>query len=398
MILQEYTKISILMDSHVICNSYISCENPRKIPSIDIQLADLVCQTLDLHCKILIDPDNEFGRLLPDGNWSGLIGMIKRGNADLAVSTIGMTEERVKAVKFSYPFWISEITFITQKPEFSHDIWTLIHPFSLEIWIILLIYFILLPFVLYSISKKKISFKNIALDVIRPFFQQPLTTITKKDGQSIMMLLWIMSMTLLSYCYSAVLLSFLAFPPEKGVHNIKELSSAIVNEGYKCATYPGSYFPETFTVSNDVSIQIIGENLNIYSYAIADVLRNPETRVAFIAPKTDFAFLGNLYYISNDVFYSSVLAFAIGENFCCKERLNKLIKSINAAGLINHMFEKEIFLRSLPYINYSYTDFNSEFDQKLSIRGISSAFFFLLCGYCLAFIALLIELIIWYST
>lgn len=398
MILDEYTKISILMNSHVICNSYISCENPRKIPTIDIQLADLVCQTLDIHCKILINPDHEFGRLLPDGNWSGLIGMIKRGEADLAVSTIGMTEQRVKAVKFSYPIWISEITFITKKPEYSHDIWTLIHPFSVEIWIILLIYFLILPFVLYSINKKKISFTKIALDVIRPFFLQPSTTITKKHGQSIMMLLWIISMTLLSYCYSAVLLSFLAFPPEKGVHNIKELSSAVVNEGYTCATYPGTYYPETFSESIDDSVQIIGKKLNIFSYAIADVLRNTETQVAFIAPKTDFAFLGNLYYISNDVFYSSIVAFAVGENFCCKERLNILIKRINAGGLITHMFEKEIFLRSLPYNNYSYTDFNSEFEQKLSITGISSAFFFLFCGYSFAFMVLLIELIFWYST
>lgn len=398
MILEEYTKVAILLDSHVICNSYVSCHNPRRIPTIDIQLAHLVCQTLDVYCKILIGPDNEFGRLLPDGNWSGLIGMIKHGEADLAVSTIGMTEERVKAVKFSYPVWISEITFITNKPEHSHDIWTLIHPFSMEIWIILLIYFIILPFVLYYINKKKISFKNIAFDVIRPFFLQPSITITKKHGQSIMMLLWITSMTLLSYCYSAVLLSFLAFPPEKGVHNIKELAAAIISDGYKCATYPGTYYAETFRESIDESTQIIGKSLNIFTYEIADVLRNHENQVAFIAPKTDFAFLGSLYYISNEAFYSSIVAFAVGENFCCKERLDVLIKRINAAGLINHMFEKEIFLRSLPYNNNSYTDFNYEFDQKLTIRGISSSFFFLFCGYSFAFIVLLIELIVWYST
>ncbi|GIY54814.1 glutamate receptor ionotropic, delta-1 [Caerostris extrusa] len=57
-----------------------------------------------------------YGDPLPDGNFTGMVGMVQRGEADLAMTYLSLNEIRSKVVNFSWPYCAEGISFITAKP------------------------------------------------------------------------------------------------------------------------------------------------------------------------------------------------------------------------------------------------------------------------------------------
>ena len=83
----------------------------------DAPLIRLISAALRVFYTVQTPTDEEFGAKLADGNWTGIIGMLKRSEVDLAVGGIDLTDDRREAVAFSYPHLFSEVTFMTDNPE-----------------------------------------------------------------------------------------------------------------------------------------------------------------------------------------------------------------------------------------------------------------------------------------
>ncbi|XP_035824587.1 glutamate receptor ionotropic, NMDA 2D-like [Aplysia californica] len=49
---------------------------------------------------------------MADGNWDGIVGELREGRADMAVSSMTIDEDRSKAINFSVPYMETGITFI----------------------------------------------------------------------------------------------------------------------------------------------------------------------------------------------------------------------------------------------------------------------------------------------
>ena len=49
--------------------------------------------------------DHAWGSLLPNNSWSGMMGMVVRGEADVAISAFTMTKGRLAAIDFMSPYW-----------------------------------------------------------------------------------------------------------------------------------------------------------------------------------------------------------------------------------------------------------------------------------------------------
>ncbi|KAG8180275.1 hypothetical protein JTE90_013528 [Oedothorax gibbosus] len=73
-------------------------------------LRDLL-QGLGLEYRVVMPADRNYGFLLPNGTWTGLIGMVHRGEADLALGALVITENRLRYVDFSVPYNINPLTF-----------------------------------------------------------------------------------------------------------------------------------------------------------------------------------------------------------------------------------------------------------------------------------------------
>ncbi|GIY33388.1 glutamate receptor ionotropic, delta-1 [Caerostris extrusa] len=76
----------------------------------------IVLEALRIQYEIVVSKDLLYGEPLPDGNFTGMIGMVQRGEADLTGGYLTMNEVRSKVVNFSIPYLIEETTFITPKP------------------------------------------------------------------------------------------------------------------------------------------------------------------------------------------------------------------------------------------------------------------------------------------
>lgn len=81
---------------------------------VDALLIHLLCNIFRSPFKILVPSDEENGRKLPNGNWTGLIEMVRRSEVDLSIS-IQVSYSRYEAVNMSYPLRFSNYAFMTDK-------------------------------------------------------------------------------------------------------------------------------------------------------------------------------------------------------------------------------------------------------------------------------------------
>ncbi|GBN57508.1 hypothetical protein AVEN_154745-1, partial [Araneus ventricosus] len=75
-----------------------------------------VLEAMKMPFQLVIAEDREWGRILPNGSWTGIIGNIQKGAADIADSYLGITEQRATVVDFSTVYLTDDITFAIKKP------------------------------------------------------------------------------------------------------------------------------------------------------------------------------------------------------------------------------------------------------------------------------------------
>ena len=55
-----------------------------------------------------------YGGINQDGSWNGMVGHVKRQEADMAVSGLTITAQRLSVVDFSHPFWYEPAAIVIQ--------------------------------------------------------------------------------------------------------------------------------------------------------------------------------------------------------------------------------------------------------------------------------------------
>lgn len=63
---------------------------------------------LNFKINYILSKDNSIGKLLPNGTWTGLIGMLTKNELDVAVSDFTITAQRVPYIDFSLPLLSTE--------------------------------------------------------------------------------------------------------------------------------------------------------------------------------------------------------------------------------------------------------------------------------------------------
>ncbi|GFR14094.1 glutamate receptor ionotropic, delta-2 [Trichonephila clavata] len=86
-----------------------------RISGIEGCFADAIFTKMNIKYEIVVPLDNKFGREITVGNWTGIVGIVQRGEADLAIC-IGINENRFQVVDFSFPYSSSRLTFAVLKP------------------------------------------------------------------------------------------------------------------------------------------------------------------------------------------------------------------------------------------------------------------------------------------
>lgn len=180
---------------------------------IDSQLTDLLSQALGFSYELFSPSDGEMGRRGAAGNWTDMIGMLVRGQVDLAVSKLALTEERNEILPFSYPYPVVGITFATRKPEYVPSILAFLSPFSVVVWISVILCIVSMPFILHGLIQKRYSFQTLMLNTYSTLLHQSFGIKPRKIREYILIAFWMLAAMFLSNSYTALLLSYMTFPP-----------------------------------------------------------------------------------------------------------------------------------------------------------------------------------------
>ncbi|KAM9785911.1 putative glutamate receptor [Neosynchiropus ocellatus] len=107
---------------------------------LTLELSKLVGFNYDMR----LVQDGRYGALDSQGQWTGMIGDVIRGNADLAVAPLTLTATREMAVDMTTPFMLTGISFLMLKDSMAEESgFSLLAPFSSNMWAGLLIAFLL---------------------------------------------------------------------------------------------------------------------------------------------------------------------------------------------------------------------------------------------------------------
>ena len=344
--------------------------------------------------KILTPSDGGWGKMLPDGNWSGMVGMVKRSEVDLAVGGIPLDSELFQAVRTSYPYLFSDNTFVTDKPKSLPSNLSFFHPFSLTLWISIIAIIFIISFIFFILTvRKKESFQTVLFLIFGSSVQQPVSFKLRKTNLKLLLGSWLFFNFVITNSYKALFLSSLSFPPLTGIRNIQDLAIDAERGEVTCFTYKENMFSEIFLKSDIESWRSIGRCLkrNVITYGSPEelFLKAPRNKV-FIDAKIYLTQYEKDFFFSEDSFFNTMFIFPISRHFLCEKDLNKYIHRLLEAGLFLKHVKDEQFQFGLEIGSFNKSE--SHTSKKLRIANLKEAFLILISGYILATITLFVEI------
>ena len=114
-----------------------------------IDLLKMLISDLDLAVRLHVSEDGQYGsKNRTTGQWSGIIGELVRGDADIALSDLTVNHERLKVVDFTESFMDTGIGVLVKVDRHHHrnDLAAFTAPFTVALWIgiIIIIHVVLL--------------------------------------------------------------------------------------------------------------------------------------------------------------------------------------------------------------------------------------------------------------
>ncbi|GFU52323.1 probable glutamate receptor [Nephila pilipes] len=372
--------------------------NDTFISGVEGEFLKVLSQQLHFTYKIFNPYDRQWGSTDHSGNWTGIMGMLLRNEVDIGLSHISITEERTKAVDFSFPYAVLDRTFVTAKPGVFPKMASFTYPFNGNVWVLILALTVIAPLLFRALMFKKRSFTTVFFMIFGSMLKQPIDNSEQPCMQRLIYSTWIGSMTLLYFAYSGVLLSFITVPwQKKAIRNIKEVADALQAGTHRCLAPDGTIDIELLLNSNLVYYRIIGEYITRNNW----VYESSEMSEELLDDRTILIGSRNLIhgffgydpyvteYISDDSFGVWNIGIALRKDFCCKEELNFAILRTLSAGLYEKWWKDSAFISSWNQI--SKTEEVNE-SIRLPLEDFYGVFILLFAGYVLSFVAFFIEI------
>ncbi|XP_045118675.1 probable glutamate receptor isoform X2 [Portunus trituberculatus] len=98
-------------------------------------LLHALAQALNFSYTLVRPPDGAWGIPTTDGDWNGMIGMVKRNEADIALGPFGLTYSRSRVVDFTSPILIDYYRILVRRPRSEPDPIGFLRPFRWPVWV-----------------------------------------------------------------------------------------------------------------------------------------------------------------------------------------------------------------------------------------------------------------------
>ncbi|GFU55319.1 glutamate receptor ionotropic, delta-2 [Nephila pilipes] len=378
-----------------------STENgSNELGGIEGKFLAVILKALKVPHEFVFPSDEEWGRPLKDGNWTGMIGKVQQEEADMAINFIAPSAERMNVVDFSTPYSLIEVTFAIEKPGTVSPALAFLYPFPFALWIICGVILLLMPLVFLLLLDVKYSLVKLFIETFGSILRQPLSINDASFKNRILLSAWWFFAVIISFSYSALLLAFLTVPTaEEPIRNFKELSEAVAKGTHKCFVSKGSANIRMLLTSEAEYLRTLGEAIQyndwyfISSEVIDSKYINPYAASIGPKPMLQLNFGSDMtssIYLSLDSLTSTSLAIALGKNFRLKKKLNWIISQLNSAGIYNKILKDESLRLWLTRSNETSETLSV---KPLEVKDMSGALILLVVGYGLSLIVFMCEIV-----
>ncbi|XP_015931204.1 glutamate receptor ionotropic, delta-2-like [Parasteatoda tepidariorum] len=338
---------------------------------------NILAKVLRFKYNVNVPPDREWGRQTKDGNWTGMIGQVFRGESDFTLWT-SITEDRTKAVDFSEPYGTYELTYVTTLPGYLPKDYAFIYPFDVITWCSIVLLIFVVPLLFWLLSSSGPSYFERLLYLFGTLMHQSLND--EHFYQRTLLGFWWIASLVLSVSYSGALSSFLSMPlRETPIRDFHELAVAVTRGQYRCLDVKGTVSIPGLLATGREDLALLANTIKKNNWYTT--LKESQTETHFDGKTAHLGSRMFLYfrfgkapftrmYISEDTAFSSGMALGVRKDFCCKEELNSVIMKIKYAGIYNKILEDEMYNSWLKYIGSLKF---KEINRPLSVQDLSGA-------------------------
>ena len=354
----------------------------------DGYIVKLLSQILKFSYTVLLN--TAVGEPGPDGNWTGCIGMIQQGKADIAICGIAITEERCQVVNFSHPYLYTPVTFVTDKPQPLANSYAILYAFSSNVWLAFAISFVCMSLFIFVLFGKEQTYSTILIQMIGSLAEQSFKIKSRASHVRLTVIFWIIGAMCITYSYKAVLLASFSFPYFSGISDIKDLTEASQNPSFQCGIPRGSFIYKVLTQWNDERIpKCINRTPKLQKFD--DFLKNSSYKKAMIGGQNYLSMFKEDFLLSEDTFFFAVAGVIVNKNFCCIQSLNDAIRRMHEAGLIQKYQKQRDFLNIIT-AKKSDNAINSS-HRILKLSDLHGSLILLIFGLVLSTLVLIVEII-----
>ncbi|THK33013.1 glutamate receptor 1 [Diachasma alloeum] len=234
--------------------------------------------------------------------WSGVIGSLRRNEADMAISEFSMTHKRLDMVDFTIPIAVGYARIYIQKPNGAHVKWNAyFKAFATDVWVVIIGLLVTMPLFLTLIKYKRRKFSLFPLVVEHYSYvwgiycQQALAEFPAETPLRIVYLSIFISSLVVSAAYAASLISFLAVSSSYLPFNTVEQFAA--DGTYKLVVLKDSSDYDTLRTSNETIANKLMSLMKPY-YQLPQTLEEGFQQVCN----------GRVAFITNEAMKDAVLA------------------------------------------------------------------------------------------
>ncbi|XP_064649654.1 glutamate receptor U1-like [Lineus longissimus] len=119
-----------------------------------IDLLDEACATADCTYDIQLVADGKYGQKLDGGKWSGMVGEVLDGKADLIAAPLTLNTEREAVISFTKPWMTHGLTFMMNREDvfgeagLPYNLAYFLSPFSVGVWLLILLVFFVVSMII----------------------------------------------------------------------------------------------------------------------------------------------------------------------------------------------------------------------------------------------------------
>ncbi|XP_047494037.1 glutamate receptor ionotropic, delta-2-like [Penaeus chinensis] len=123
----------------------IKHENGTVVPGagVDPTVVDVLSSKFNFTYRVVTPPDGKWGGPQPDGTITGIIGMVARHEAHLAICELTVTAAilsgnqgiRETVVDFTSPYYMESTTLVSRAPKEKNRAFAVFSPFRAEVWL-----------------------------------------------------------------------------------------------------------------------------------------------------------------------------------------------------------------------------------------------------------------------